>query len=130
MEDIILFVDDDEKILAAMRRELMDEDLTALTAGSASEALEVLARMPCKVIVADVKMPGTNGFELLEMAKEINPKIVRMILSGHADVELILAEVNRKGIDRYIVKPWDPGILKKLLCDGVELYDLRQSAGS
>lgn len=130
MEDIILFVDDDEKILAAMRREMIDEESMALTACSAADALQVMARMPCKVIVTDLKMPGTNGFELLEKAKEINPKIVTMIISGHSDVELILSEVNKRGIDRYIVKPWDPGVLKKLLLDAVELYDLRDSVGA
>ena len=62
----ILFVDDEKKVLASLQRELSGDDFTLCFAESAEEALGILEHQFCKTVVADVKMPGITGFELLE----------------------------------------------------------------
>ncbi len=124
--DQILFVDDEDKVLAALNRELQEEGYEIFLANSGEAAMQLLERNPCKVIVADIKMPLMNGFELLDMVNEFYPDTIRIVLSGHADLNLILGEVNKRGIDRYLTKPWEPDELKMILRQAIELFNLRR----
>ncbi|RJQ52423.1 MAG: response regulator [Nitrospiraceae bacterium] len=122
----ILIVDDERGVLSSLKRELADEPYNVLCAGGGNEALKILSENPCKVIVTDVKMPGMDGFELLAGIKESYPGVIRVVLSGHSDVRLILDIVNKGGIDRYLTKPWDIADVKATIRQCIELFDLRQ----
>ena len=121
----IIIVDDAKEVLSALKRELKDEPYQLHLAGSSEEALKILEKNTCKVIISDVKMKKMDGFELLEKVREKYPDMIRMILSGHSDVKLILGIVNEKGIDRYLTKPWNIDTLKKSIENGLALYDLK-----
>jgi len=122
----IIIVDDTGDVLSALKRELSDEPYDVLYAGSGDEALNILSGTSCKVIISDVKMPVMDGFELLEKVKQLYPDMIRVVLSGHDDVKLILDIVNEKGIDRYLTKPWNAMDLKSTIHQCIELFDLRR----
>ena len=91
----VLFVDDEEKVLASLRRGLLDEPYDALFANSGEQALEVLQQNPVDVIVTDMRMPEMNGLELLRMVKEKHPHVIRMVLSGYTQVSTLLTAINQ-----------------------------------
>jgi response regulator RpfG family c-di-GMP phosphodiesterase len=121
----IIIVDDSGDILSALKRELGEEHYDTLLAQSGDEALQILSNVPCKIIISDVKMPVMDGFELLEKVKSLYPDMIRVVLSGHTDVKLVLQIVNERGIDRYMTKPWNTLDLKSTINQCIELYDLR-----
>ncbi len=105
-EGAILFVDDEENILKSIRRSLMDEPYEIFLANSGQQALEILENNKISVIVTDMRMPGMNGLELLEIVKKKYPDIVRIVLTGYAQVSTLIAAINSGQIYRYLVKPW------------------------
>jgi HD-like signal output (HDOD) protein len=112
MKHHILFVDDEAFVLQGLQRMLHSMrnkwDVDFVTSGAA--ALERMAQAPVDVVVADMRMPGMNGAELLNEVMKRHPQTVRFILSGHADEELIMKCV---GIThQYLSKPCDPEALK------------------
>ena len=122
----ILVVDDTSEVLTAMERELRDEPYKTFYALGGEEALKIMSENPCKVIISDIKMRKMGGFELLAKVKDLYPDTIRVVLSGHSDVKLILDMVNQKGIDRYLTKPWDVTDVKSTINQCIELYDLRK----
>src|ERR1051326_6396191 len=103
----ILFVDDESNVLQGLRRMLRPfrDKWECEFAGSGGEALDLMNRRPADVIVSDMMMPGMNGAELLEQVRRCHPKTVRLILSGHAERELILKCVSCA--HRFLAKPCD-----------------------
>ena len=102
----VLFVDDEENILSALRRGLIDEEYECLFASSGEEALKILKTTNISVIVSDMKMPGMDGLTLLKEVRLLYPKTVRIVLSGYAQLQQVLATVNQADIFRFITKPW------------------------
>ena len=121
----MLIVDDDPNVSKSVCRALKKHNLTILSAQNGADALNLVREIDFKVIICDVKMSGMHGFEVLEKVHDINPDTTRIILSGHSDVALILKLVNEKGIDRYLVKPWENEDLVLAVCKCIELYDRR-----
>lgn len=105
-KNIILFVDDEPHILSSIRRAMISNSFEAIFAGSAKEALQLIEQHPVSVIVTDMKMPVMDGLTLLKIVKERHPKIVRMVLSGYAQMSQVLATVNQGEIFQFISKPW------------------------
>ncbi|MFH1673405.1 MAG: response regulator [Pseudomonadota bacterium] len=122
----ILIVDDTKEVISSFKRELRSEPYNVFFAGSGEDALETLSEHPCKVIISDVKMPMMDGFELLAKVKELYPDMIRVVLSGHSDVKLILKIVNERGIDRYLTKPWEIVDVKRTINECIEIFDLRK----
>lgn len=122
----IIIVDDTKEVLSSFKRELRTEPYTVFFAGSGEEALEILSKNPCKLIISDIKMPKMDGFELLARVQEIYPDMIRVVLSGHSDVKLILKLVNKGGIYRYLTKPWEIEDVKSTISQCIELFDLRK----
>ena len=120
-----LFVDDEEKILRALERSLSDEPYEKLFTGSGKEALEILQKNEVHVLVADLRMPEMDGFELLEVVKKEYPHIIRLVLSGHAEIDSLLKAINQGQILRFIPKPWKSNEeLKTTIRQAIEYYDL------
>jgi HD-like signal output (HDOD) protein len=116
----ILFVDDEPNVLEGLRRMLRTQrgewEMTFVESGSA--ALAELAREPYDVVVSDMRMPGMDGAQLLTEVMRRYPRIVRIILSGHSDQEMILRSVGPT--HQYLTKP----------CDAQELRDTIGRAGA
>ena len=112
MKHHILFVDDEILVLQGLQRLLRsmrhEWEMDFVTSGAA--ALERMATKPVDVVVADMRMPGMNGAELLCEIMKRHPQTVRLILSGQADEELVMKCV---GIThQYLSKPCEPEALK------------------
>jgi two-component system response regulator HupR/HoxA len=120
----VLLVDDEPRSLDAMRRTL-EEDFEIRTAGSADEAARVLEREPVTVILCDQRMPGTTGVQFLRRVRERWPETVRIVVSGYADSEDIVAGINEAGIYQYLLKPWMPDHLLATVREAVEARQLR-----
>ena len=120
----ILFVDDDEKILNGIDRQLGDDFDLSLALGPRS-ALEMLDEEgPFAVVVSDMRMPEINGVELLRRVREKSPNTVRMILTGYAELNSTIAAINEGHIFRFLAKPCSPEDLAHSLNDGLRQFSL------
>ncbi|MBI2381325.1 MAG: EAL domain-containing protein [Gammaproteobacteria bacterium] len=117
----LLLVDDEPDVLRALKRMLRGEPYRVLTAASAEEGLETLARYPIQVIVSDQRMPGMSGTDFLGKVRELYPGTVRMVLSGYADIKSVRDAINRGAIYRFIDKPWQDDEFLRHLRDAFEL---------
>ncbi len=115
MKKRILFVDDEELVLQGLQRSLrvmrQEWDMEFLDSGH--KALTRMAELPFDLVVTDMLMPGMNGVELLRQVKDRFPKTVRLILSGHAERQLVLQSVGLA--HQYLAKPCEAEILKTVL---------------
>jgi len=105
MKPTVLFVDDEPKVLATLKRMFM-RDCEVLVANEGTMALELLQRRQVHVVVCDQRMPGMSGIEVLQAARQIAPQTVRVVLTGYADLEAAIDAVNKGEVYRYVSKPW------------------------
>ncbi|NOZ24682.1 MAG: response regulator [Nitrospirae bacterium] len=123
----VLVVDDEENILRAISRLLMDEDLDVMTATSGEEALRILgSNRDVGLIVSDQRMPGLTGVDFLEKAREIAPDTIRIMLTGYADVNAAIDAINRGGAYRYVAKPWKDEELVQIIREAAQRFCLIQ----
>ena len=108
MEHTVLLVDDEANILAGLKRTLRHEPYTVIVATSGAEALQTMKETCVDVIVADQKMPMMSGTELLAAVRREHPYTMRVILTGHANVEDAIQAINEGEVYRYLTKPADP----------------------
>lgn len=119
----LLLVDDEPAVLSSLKRLLRREGYRVLTAGSGEEALALLAEHEVGVILADQRMPGMSGTEVLARARQMHPKAVRMVLSGYTDVDSLTEAVNRSELFRILLKPWEEAELLEAIRQGFRSYD-------
>lgn len=112
MKKKIVFVDDEPMVLNGLQRMLrsMREEWEMVFLESGDRALAHMAEHPVDVVVSDMRMPGMNGAQLLDEVMRRHPKTVRLILSGHADRDLILKCVG--STHQYLAKPCNADALK------------------
>ncbi|MBK8115418.1 MAG: EAL domain-containing protein [Candidatus Accumulibacter sp.] len=108
----VLLVDDEPSILSALNRLLRREGYRVLTAETGDAALGILARETVKVIVSDQRMPTMTGTDLLARVRTLYPETVRMVLSGHSEIQAVTDAINRGAVYKYLNKPWDDETLK------------------
>lgn len=128
-EKTIIFVDDEEQILKSIYRSLRQEPYTLLTTIKPDEALKWIKEKDVQVIVSDYRMYNTTGIDLLKKVKEIKPHVVRAILSGYADQEVIVSALKSGDVYRYFLKPWDIEEMKKEINGLFSYYDSTLSGG-
>lgn len=125
----VLLVDDEKDNLVTLSNTLKDE-YNVLTAGDGQEALELLhnQKNPSKfqLIISDQRMPRLSGVDFLEKTLSLIPGAKRIILSGFADVEAVIAGVNHARIHEFILKPVDGHKLKLTVKRALEAWDLEQ----
>ena len=121
--DKILIVDDQQEILRSLER-LFREDYEVFTATSGRAALEILNREEVAVILSDQRMPEMDGVAFLGETIKLQPKAVRLIITGYADIDATIAAVNKANIYQYISKPFEPDELKKIIRNAVERFHL------
>jgi response regulator RpfG family c-di-GMP phosphodiesterase len=124
MSDKILCVDDEANILFGYRRQLR-RDFRVETALGADEALKVLENKgPFAVVVSDLQMPGLDGIKFLSRVRVKSPDSVRVMITGHADLDAAMSAVNEGNIFRFLTKPVQPAMLKKTILASLEQYHL------
>ena len=122
----LLLVDDESSILSSLRRLFRPDGYRVLTAGSGAEGLAVLEREAVDLIISDMRMPEMDGAQFLEQARARWPHIVRILLTGYADIGSTINAINRGEILRYIAKPWDDNEIRLVVRDAFERKRLRE----
>jgi response regulator RpfG family c-di-GMP phosphodiesterase len=124
MNDAILCVDDDANILEGFRRHLR-KAFKVETAVGPQEGLKVLeTRGPFAVVVSDLQMPGMTGIQFLSKVRTQSPDTVRILLTGHADLQASIDAINQGQIFRFLTKPCTPDQLASTLTAGLTQYRL------
>jgi two-component system, NtrC family, response regulator HupR/HoxA len=119
----LLLVDDEMANLQKLRRTFLGH-YNVHPAQSGEEALRILHSSPIDAIITDQKMPNMTGIELLELSQQIHPNIVRIVLTGFAEVEDLIAAINTGKVHKYITKPWEPDSLRLAIQDALEKMEL------
>ena len=122
----VLFVDDEPGVLSAMRRIFMEENYRLFTACNGTEALGVMEGNEVQLIVSDHRMPGMTGSELLKTVKERWPQTIRIMLTGHADVNSVMGAVKDGAVYKFITKPWNDDDLRLTVSLALQQYVLMQ----
>jgi len=120
----VLFVDDEANVLSAMRRIFMEENYRLFTAASGAEALTVMESGEVNLIVSDHRMPGMTGAELLKSVKERWPQTIRIMLTGHADINSVMGAVKDGAVYKFITKPWNDDDLRLTISLALQQYVL------
>lgn len=121
---VLLCVDDEASVLRALKRCLRKEAYRVVTATEAREGLRMLETHRVQVVVTDQRMPGMQGITFLQKVKKQYPDTVRVVLSGYADVHMILDSINQGEIYRFLPKPWNDEELKTTLRQCFQQHDL------
>jgi len=123
----VLFVDDEENILASIKRGLMDEEYTCHFAANGFMALDLMEQFNIAVIVSDMKMPGMDGLKLLREVRERWPKCMRIVLSGYIQLPQIILSINQADIFGFIAKPWNLDELIDTIRKTLDYYILNEN---
>jgi CheY-like chemotaxis protein len=126
----LLIVDDEPRILSALRRCLRREGFEIVTVDSTAEALREIDAEPFDLILSDHKMPGMTGLQLLRCAAERNPEAIRMLITGWTEA-IPEDAIRAVGVRAIITKPWEDAALKETLRRAVaDLEPRRPSSAS
>ena len=123
---VVLCVDDEPAILSSLRRLLRPKGYKVLLAEGGQAGLAVLAQEPVDLVVSDMRMPEMDGAQFLEQVRQRWPDVIRILLTGYADVTSTIAAINRGEIHRYISKPWDDQNMLLVVQDGLRRRRLEQ----
>jgi thioredoxin reductase (NADPH) len=115
-EPVILVVDDDAQVLAAIRRDLRTryrEDYRVLAANSGEAAIDLVQELKVRgdtlaIVISDQRMPSMLGVDVLARCREIYPIARRVLLTAYSDVKAAIRAINEAHLDHYLEKPWDP----------------------
>jgi len=117
---LVLCVDDEPPILAALARLLRNEPYDLVTTHDPDVALDRIRAGDVDLVMADYRMPAISGTSLLQVAKAASPSTIRIMLTGYPqDTWIRSAEDN--GLMRVCTKPWDDAELKQIIRDELDL---------
>lgn len=124
MAEKILLVDDDTNVLAGYRR-ILSREFQMETALGAEQGLKLITGSePFAVVVSDMRMPGMDGIQFLNRVRSESPNTVRVMLTGHADIDTAIGAINEGAIFRFLSKPCSKELLAKTLTAALLQYRL------
>jgi two-component system response regulator PilR (NtrC family) len=121
----ILVVDDEQSIRDFLAIMLKKDGYEAVTAGNGADALKAVQTEIFDLVITDVKMPGTDGIEVLKTIKEISPETVVIMITAFATAETAV-EAMKLGAYDYIIKPFKVDELKIIINNSLEKHHLRK----
>ena len=123
----VLIVDDIGCIRYSVAQLVARQGNTPLSAPSGFAALKLLHDHPeIAVVISDLMMPEMTGLELFKQVKTEYPHVLRIILTGYADFEIVKAAINEAEIYRFLTKPWDDDDLRLTLRNAVHRLSLER----
>lgn len=123
----ILFVDDDTRILSAMRRRLSD-DFNVVTFDRGQAAVDYIEQNnDISVLIADMRMPEMDGLELLRQSEKIRPDLKRIMLTGNSDQKTAVDAINKGRVFRFLRKPCDAVEVKAAVNLAIEESDFSKA---
>ena len=123
----ILYVDDEEISLKYFAK-TFEPQFRILTATNAADGFRLLQEHKDGIglLMTDQRMPGEQGVQLLQRARELSPRTLRILVTGYADIEAAITAVNSGAIYKYITKPWQIPQLEMTLRHGLEYYTVQR----
>jgi response regulator RpfG family c-di-GMP phosphodiesterase len=118
-----LLVVDDEPDVCDSVHDLLRREFRVLKARSAAEGARLMQENEVHIVMTDQRMPQATGVELLTNVRTRHPYAVRMLFTGYADLEAIIAAINQGHIFRFIKKPWQPEELEAAVREAAAEYD-------
>lgn len=106
-EASILLVDDDPKVINSLKRILNKREYRLLSATTSKDAIHILQNNKIDLLICDQKMPGILGIEILKYSKTIQPDMIRILITGYSDIDVITQAINEGSIFYYFAKPWN-----------------------
>lgn len=122
----LLLVDDEVNILSALRRLFRPQGYTIHTAESGAAGLAILEAEPIDLVISDMRMPHMSGAEFLAQVAERWPVVIRILLTGHADLASTVDAINRGHIYGYFSKPWEDNEIRLAVQHAIEQKRLRE----
>lgn len=123
---MVLVVDDESGVRAALTQVLQRLGYMVMTAESGEEALLRLQENPVEVIISDQHMPGLSGIDLLKLVRVRHPRVVRIMLTADKDPDVPIRSINEGEVYRFIRKPWNNNDLRTVLSFAFEIARLEQ----
>jgi len=123
----LLIVDDEPNVCDSVH-DLLRREYRVLKAHSAEEGYEIMRREEVHIVMSDQRMPQITGVELLSKLKSRYPQAVRMLFTGFADLESVIAAINHGHVFQFIRKPWQPEELQTAVRQAAMEYDRIESA--
>ncbi len=119
----ILFVDDDEKVINAFKKQLQNKFNVDFVMNPI-DALELIKKnSQYSVVISDMKMPGLDGLKFLEKVKKISSLTTRIMITGYADLDLAINAINKGNIFRFLTKPCPKEDLLKTIEEAIKNYN-------
>ena len=124
MNNKVVFVDDEKPILDSITRAFRNEPYKIYAFDDPATALEEIHVIKPAVVISDRMMPAMDGSEFLEKIRIRWPSVVRIMLTGHSDIDATITVINKGHIFRFINKPWSKAELKMSVKNGVDHFNL------
>ena len=122
----LLFVDDEPGILSALRRLFRPHGYRIFIAEGGAAGLEVLEKEQIDLVISDMRMPEMDGATFLKEVRARWPNVMRILLTGYADITSTVAAINQGEIYRYISKPWDDNEIVSIVAEAIEHQNLKR----
>ena len=124
LENTILFIDDEQSILDSFKRTLKKENFSLFTANNTREGFEILETYPIRVIVSDHKMPKETGLQFFTRIMPQYPDVIKIILTGEADLNLVIEAINQGCVNKFMLKPVNYMELMFAIRSALDTYEL------
>lgn len=118
-----LLVVDDEPDVCDSVHDLLRKEFRVLKATNARDGCRLIQEEEVHIIMTDQRMPQVTGVELLEKVRVRNPRAIRMLFTGYADLDSIIAAINQGHIYQFLKKPWRPEELLEAVRQAAAEYD-------
>lgn len=119
----VLLVDDEEHVTRALERALRKEGYEITSVNDPREALALLKTQAFDVVISDHLMPGMTGIEFTKLVRDRYPDMLRLMLTGQPDTDMVIQAINHGEVYRFVKKPWNDLELKVTLSFAFEHLD-------
>lgn len=121
----VLVVDDELILLKVVESTLKKQPYEVITTESVEDALTILNQREVAVVISDYKMPKIKGVEFLEKVRKEHPSVIRIMMTAYADLSVSIEAINRVGVFRFILKPWEQIEFLNTIESALEFYLIR-----
>jgi DNA-binding NtrC family response regulator len=118
----LLIVDDEPNVCDSVY-DLLRREFRVLKAHSAEEGYRLMQEEEVHIVMSDQRMPQISGVELLTRVKSRYPQAIRMLFTGFADIESIIAAINQGHVFQFLKKPWQPEELEAAVRQAASEFD-------
>jgi DNA-binding NtrC family response regulator len=111
----ILIVDDDQHILDSLRRTLAREEFDLTCVNDPQSAIDLMSQKSFDLLLSDIDMPGISGHEVMKTANRLQPKMIRVFVTGRSGMETAVRAINEGEVHRFVRKPFQAEDLRELV---------------